>query len=282
MRGDMAGTSENPGDGTKNPGFFCGKAGYYARYRRGYPEAVFDAIVSRFSLTPGSAILDLGCGTGNVAIPLARRGIRVYAVDPDPEMREEGRQRAEAEAIHGISWMAGSDATVTTLGLPLLRLCTMGLSFHWMDRSCILATLDTLIEPGGGVACISRDDGFFSHLHDGWGLAVKEVLEEMLGDSWDYSGRLLKKLSNEKDRHEEVFMQSPFSSIEVLEFPVRETLSVDEIVGHQLSTSYIDPVLLGEQNAGFRDRLAKHLLAIEPSGTFSSESVVQLIVARRP
>lgn len=282
MRGVMAGTSENPGDGTKKPGFFCGKAGYYARYRRGYPEAVFDTIVSRFSLAPSSALLDLGCGTGNVAIPLARRGLRVYAVDPDPEMREAGRQRAEADAIHGISWMAGSDATVTTLGLPLIRLCTMGLSFHWMDRPNVLRALDTLIEPAGGVACISRSDGFFSHLHEGWGRAVKEVLEEMLGDSWDYSGRLKKKLNDEKDRHEEVFVQSPFSSIEVLEFPVRETLSVDEIVGHQLSTSYVDPVLLGERNAEFCDRLAKHLHAIEPSGTFSSKSVVQLIVARRP
>ena len=279
--GNMAGNSKNA-DKPENTGFFCGKAGYYARYRRGYPAAVFDTIVSRFSLTPGSAILDLGCGTGNVAIPLAQRGLKVYAVDPDPEMREAGRQRAEAGHIHGISWMAGSDATVTTLGLPLFQLCTMGLSFQWMERPNVLRALDTLIEPGGGVACISRSDGFFSHLHEGWGRAVKEVLEEMLGDSWDYSGRLKKKLNDEKDRHEEVFVQSPFSSIEVFAFPVRENLSVDEIVGHQLSTSYIDPVLLWERNAEFCDRLAKRLLAIEPSGTFSSEAAVQLIIARRP
>ena len=268
--------------GDQNNGYFCGKAGYYARYRRGYPVAVFDTIVTRFSLTPGTAALDLGCGTGNMAIPLARRGLKVYAVDPDPEMREAGRFRAEAEHIAGISWLAGSDVTLTTLGLPLLRICTMGLSFHWMDRPNVLRVLDSLIEPGGGVACVSRSDGFFSHLHEGWGQVVKEVLAGMLGDSWDYSGRLEKRLNNEKDRHEAVFLQSPFSSIEVLEFPVRETFSVDEIVGHQLSTSYIDPVLLGERNAEFRDRLTRRLLEIEPSGTFSSESVVQLIIARRP
>ena len=277
MNGTDTGKTREPDNG-----YFCGKAGYYARYRRGYPDAVFDTIVSRFSLTPGSAVLDLGCGTGNMAIPLAQRGLMVYAVDPDREMREAGRCRAEAEHITGISWMAGSDATLTTLGLPPLRICTMGLSFHWMDRPTILRALDSLIEPGGGVACVSRSDGFFSHLHEGWGQAVKEVLAGMLGDSWDYSGRLEKRLNYEKDRHEEVFLQSPFSSTEVLEFPVREMFSVDEIVGHQLSTSYIDPVLLGERNAEFRDRLTRRLLEIEPSGTFSSESVVQLIIARRP
>jgi len=276
----MAGISGTT-DKSKRAGYFCGKAGYYARYRRGYPPAVFDTIVSRFSLDPGSAVLDLGCGTGNVAIPLAQRGLKVYAVDPDPEMREVGQSRAEADRV-SISWMAGSDATLTMLGLPPLRLCTMGLSFHWMDRPVVLATLDTLIEPGGGIACISRSDGFFSHLHEGWGRAVKEVLTDMLGDAWDYSGRLQKKLGNEKDRHEDVFARSPFLSTEIVEFSVRETFTVDEIIGHQLSTSYIDPVLIGERNAEFRDRLTTRLLALEPSGTFTSESVVQLIVARRP
>ena len=263
-------------------GYFHGKAGYYARYRRGYPSAVFDTIVSRFSLTPASGILDLGCGTGNVAIPLAERDFCVYAVDPDPEMRAEGCRRAEAEHITGISWLDGADSTLATLGLPPLRLCTMGLSFHWMDRPRVLSTLDTLIDPDGGIACISRDESFFSSLQNGWGGAVKEVLQEMLGDAWDYSGRLKKKMEKRSDRHEEVFVHSPFSVVEILRFPVRETFTIDEIIGHQLSTSYIDPVILGERNAEFRARLAGRLLALHPSGKLSHESVIELILARRP
>ena len=277
----MAGTGRNI-SGENDAGYFCGKAGYYARYRRGYPAEVFDAIQSRFSLSPGSAVLDLGCGTGNVTIPLARRGFRVYAVDPDPAMQDEGRIRAEADQVTGISWMAGSDADLGSLDFPPVKACTMGLSFHWMDRPTVLKALDARIESGGGIACISRTDGFFSHLHEGWGQAVKEVLTDMLGDSWDYSGRLSKKLENEKDRHEEVFCQSVFSSTEILEFSVCETFSVEEVIGHQLSTSYTDPVLLGERNAEFRARLTKKLLAIEPSGVFSSRSTVQLIIAHRP
>jgi len=34
-------------------------------------------------------ILDIGAGTGRIAIPIARRGIKVYCVEPSPAMRSE-------------------------------------------------------------------------------------------------------------------------------------------------------------------------------------------------
>lgn len=45
------------------------------------------------SLGPGS-VLDGGCGTGRVAIELARRGIAVVGVDPDPDMIAACREKA--------------------------------------------------------------------------------------------------------------------------------------------------------------------------------------------
>jgi SAM-dependent methyltransferase len=262
----------------KKTRFFTGKAGYYAKYRRGYPAAVFDTIISRFALLPDSVLLDLGCGTGNVAIPLAERGFCVHAVDPEPELLAEGRRRGVALPAGRIIWHAGSDTTIAGLGLPPLRLCTMGLSFHWMNRAAILQTLDALIEPGGGIACLSRNDSFFSHLDNGWGGAVKDVLSEMLGDEWDYSGRLSRK---DEDRHEEVFLASPFPVIEEHSFQVREELTVDDIIGLQLSTSYTSPVLLHERHTEFCNRLTRRLLELEPSGKFFDESTVHLIIAKR-
>ena len=259
-------------------GFFSGKAGYYARYRRGYPQEVFDTIISRFALTPSSEILDLGCGTGNVAIPLAERGFRVHAIDPEPEMLLEACRCEAAAHTCGISWQLGSDKSLGELVLPQFRLCTMGLSFHWMNRPHVLVSLDALIEPGGGIACLSRNDSFLSHLDNRWGGAVKDVLREMLGDAWDYSGRLKR---GQQDRHEEIFLQSPFPVIEECDFPVREELTVDDIIGLQLSTSYAAPALLTDRNAEFRTRLTRRLIDLEPSGKFTDESTVHLIIAKR-
>ena len=41
-----------------------------------------------------ATVLDAGCGTGRVAIELARRGLTVVGVDNDPDMLERARRRA--------------------------------------------------------------------------------------------------------------------------------------------------------------------------------------------
>jgi SAM-dependent methyltransferase len=57
----------------------------------------------------GRSVLDAGCGTGRVAIELARRGIDVVGVDVDASMIAEARRRAP-----GLSWV---HADLTTLAL---------------------------------------------------------------------------------------------------------------------------------------------------------------------
>lgn len=54
--------------------------------------------LARKKVTPEAVptVLDLGCGIGLLAIPLARAGCRVHAVDADPYMVEELRERQAA------------------------------------------------------------------------------------------------------------------------------------------------------------------------------------------
>lgn len=67
-------------------------------------EAAFVA-----SFTP-SSVLDAGCGTGRVAIELARRGIDVVGVDIDGAMLEAARRKAPE-----ISWVR-ADLSTFSLG----------------------------------------------------------------------------------------------------------------------------------------------------------------------
>jgi ubiquinone/menaquinone biosynthesis C-methylase UbiE len=48
---------------------------------------------------PGGRALDLGCGTGVVALALARRGFDVVGVDHSPEMLEHARRKLAAEGL---------------------------------------------------------------------------------------------------------------------------------------------------------------------------------------
>jgi SAM-dependent methyltransferase len=58
------------------------------------------------SFEPGS-VLDIGCGTGRVAIELARRGVQVVGVDRDESMLAEARRRAP-----DLEWVLGDGGAV--------------------------------------------------------------------------------------------------------------------------------------------------------------------------
>ena len=58
-----------------------------------------EAVVAGLGITPGMKVLDVACGTGNSAIPAARRGAQVIGVDIAPNLLEQARARAQAEDL---------------------------------------------------------------------------------------------------------------------------------------------------------------------------------------
>ena len=80
------------------------------RRSRGEGDSDYDrAFLARMDLTGARTALDVGCGTGNLAIPLAKRLRKVHALDFSPEMLrylEINRKRAGAEnvQVHRLSW----------------------------------------------------------------------------------------------------------------------------------------------------------------------------------
>ena len=58
-----------------------------------------DEFVERLNIQPGETVLDVACGTGNTAIPEARKGATVTGVDIAANSLEQARARAEAESL---------------------------------------------------------------------------------------------------------------------------------------------------------------------------------------
>lgn len=68
-----------------------------------------EVCVERAGVEPGMEVLEVGCGTGNAAIPAARLGARVTAIEPWPELLAIARERA-ADAMVEVDWVEGDPA----------------------------------------------------------------------------------------------------------------------------------------------------------------------------
>jgi SAM-dependent methyltransferase len=63
-------------------------------------------LLARVPIGPGTQVLDIAAGTGNVAIPAAKLGAHVTALDLTPELLDVGRGRAEAAGVE-LDWVEG-------------------------------------------------------------------------------------------------------------------------------------------------------------------------------
>lgn len=84
-------------------------------------------LVDASGVDAGDRILDVGCGTGNVAITAARRGGAVAGLDVTPAMIDRARRNAGIAGVDGIEWHEGTatalpfaadsfDVTLSALG----------------------------------------------------------------------------------------------------------------------------------------------------------------------
>ena len=74
-------------------------SGDYLRYRPGYPDSYF-ALLQKLGIgLPGQDILDLGSGTGALAVPFARQRAHVTAVDLSQGQIAAGKKAARQQNV---------------------------------------------------------------------------------------------------------------------------------------------------------------------------------------
>jgi tRNA/tmRNA/rRNA uracil-C5-methylase (TrmA/RlmC/RlmD family) len=78
------------------------------------------AVWDKFGLNP-KTVIDLGCGTGSIALPLAKEGYDVIGVDLSPEMLTEADHKAMEEGVSGYSVPVKDVELLTKYILDFLR-----------------------------------------------------------------------------------------------------------------------------------------------------------------
>jgi ubiquinone/menaquinone biosynthesis C-methylase UbiE len=242
-------------------------AEYYARYRRGYPDAVVDAVTDLLRLDSGDVVVDLGCGTGLLTRPFARRVGMVIGVDPEADMLAVARQRTEEELLPKLVWVLGSDADLPTIGKLVgdqrVGAVTVGQALHFMDYEKLFRDAWPFLRVGGGIAVIANGTPLWQQASE-WSRALRRALEEWFDTT-------MTALCG-TDRETQVLYAKALaaSGYEVHEVThvYQDELSLEQVLGGVYSALSPDDL-----PAGSREAFAEHVTRLLPTTTAFIEEV---------
>ncbi|MFF4647757.1 class I SAM-dependent methyltransferase [Streptomyces sp. NPDC001389] len=262
---------------TPASGPFATAEPYYAQHRPGWDSRLFTHLRHRLDLDETSHVLDLGCGPGTIAIPMAAFVGTITAIDPEPGMIAQGRRIAGEHGADHIRWVLGSSTDLTDLQLPAITCTTIGRAFHWMNRAQTLRDLDRLTIPGGAVVLVGNGRRGKDVEIPQWQHVIDDVLASILGP-----GRREQVYTRTEETQREALLRSPFSRLETIHWDNVVTRSLDEVVGLQLSYAHTSPAQLGNQRAAFERAMRSELTALHPDGEFTESVRTEAVLAVRP
>ena len=127
-------------------------------------QPVSDALIERAGVGEGQDLLDVGAGSGNLAVPAAGRGARVTAADITPELMGIGRERAAAAGVE-VRWVEGDAAELPFADESFdVVLSVFGCMFA-PDHDAAASELVRVCRPGGTIGvCAWTPEGLNGRL----------------------------------------------------------------------------------------------------------------------
>lgn len=137
---------------TADAAFWNDIAEKYARKPVGDPAAFERKIaVTKSLMTPRDVVLDIGCGTGSLALRLAPRAAHVHGLDVSSEMIRIACEKRSAAEVMNVTFHVGAfDDGLAAFGDESLRgICAYSVLHLVDDLAAALEQIFRLLEPGG-------------------------------------------------------------------------------------------------------------------------------------
>jgi SAM-dependent methyltransferase len=251
---------------------FDAAAAEYARYRSGYPDEVVDDVVTASRLHPGSRVLEIGCGTGQLSVPLAERGIELVAVELGPRLAAIARRNladfpgARVDVGGFEEWPLPADAFDVVVSASAL---------HWIDPSVRFSKPARALKPGGVLVVVHAHHvkggtpGFFADTQPfylRWGLSDDPFFEPTAPE-------------DAQVMYPELEEQPEFATVQRHRFEIPRRHTTDSYVGW-LKTDSLVLSLDPRSKRGFLNDI-EALIETKYHGSVSRNFVYEVIAAVR-
>jgi SAM-dependent methyltransferase len=271
-----------------DPLAFVGTAEYYTIGRPPYSAELAGTMARELSLNGAGQLLDVGCGPGVLALPLAGLFEQVTALDPERGMLREGQRRCEQAGIGNVHWVEAVAEDIPALGLSPCRVVTFGQSFHRVRRLEVAEAVFDLLAPGGSLVLISHEvNGRPRPADAGYPPIPHSAIRQLVIDHLGEGARRYLETWNEGQpaRFEDTLVQTRFGGSRTIYAPGRPDLirDIDTIVADTFSKSYSAPRLFGDRLPDFEADLRCLLREHSPQGLFWDwPGDTELVIATKP
>ncbi|MDQ7012572.1 MAG: class I SAM-dependent methyltransferase [Planctomycetota bacterium] len=232
-----------------NPiGRFSDRAADYVKYRPSYPPEAIDAVLEGLTPSRGGTFrgpsrgagfqpvresralqaADVGAGTGISAKLLAERGVEVFAIEPNTEMRNAGEKVPSPNKEGGrVTWRDGT-AEATGLADASVDLVLCAQSYHWFEPVAACLEFGRVLRPGGRLALMWNDADESDPVAKGYYDLVRASSEGVGPTSHQTVAK-------------EPRVEPPFamSAMRRLRFRHEQRLDAEGLVGRAMSASYV-------------------------------------------
>jgi SAM-dependent methyltransferase len=251
---------------------FDAVADAYGLYRPAPPIEVVDALIESSRLGQGSRVLEIGCGTGQLSVSLAKHGVDLVAIELGPHLAALARRNLAALPNARVEVGAFEEWQLPTHAFDAV---VSSVAFHWLDPAVRYSKSAEALRPEGCLTILhvhhvrGGTPGFFEDTQPyyvRWGLSDDPSFQ-------------LPEPADVPTTYPELDELPEFSSVERRRFEVPMRHSTASYVGW-LSTDSLVNSLDDDARRGFLQDI-EELIDAKYHGTVARNFVYDLTVARR-
>ena len=260
---------------------YQGTARAYDQFRPPYPADLIGDLSARTEADGSGRLLDLACGTGQVAFALSGGFAEIWALDQEPGMIDVAREKAAQSGDAARYWFVTGAAEELAAPAGHFDLVTIGNAFHRLPRAVVAHAIAGWLRPGGYLALLWGGSPWLGD--EPWQHALTAMMER-----WQHrpgaDERIPAGYAEARDARTdaEILTEAGFEVVGRYSFIVKRDWTAAEIAGYVASTSILSRQALGERAAEFDADLQRNLHAAQPHGQFRQATEMAYDLARRP